>query len=190
MFLSSQYQSQIKICHTPNDMILRSVSGAIFIVLNQQSHKEDLPSNQILLFHKKTSTSGLFQHAIKMMIVKLAIVLTSTFAQLATGSTSAKLARIAQDTKAGGDEERRTNHSRQAKKVGPVETIALRDGDMVNEGGESPNSILGLRALRGENDSRNWNHGTSKTPANRRDRMEICAPSATRDGDTLFAFLR
>jgi hypothetical protein len=126
-----------------------------------------------------------------MMIVRFAIVLLSTFAQHAAlaGSTSTRIVRTAQDIKAGGDKEKRTNRLRQAKKVEPVETSALRDGDMINEGGESPNS-LGLRALIGENDSRNWNHGTYKNPANRRDRMEICAPSATRDGDTLFAFLR
>ncbi|KAL3810506.1 hypothetical protein ACHAXA_005648 [Cyclostephanos tholiformis] len=97
--------------------------------------------------------------------------------------------RSAHDIKAGGDEEKRNNHLK-AKKVKSDESMALQDGEMINEGDDSPSLIPGLRALRGENDSRNWNHGTYKVPAKRRESMEICAPSATRDGDTLFAFLR
>jgi hypothetical protein len=34
------------------------------------------------------------------------------------------------------------------------------------------------------------NHGTNEVAAKRRDRMEVCAPSATKDGYTLFLFLR
>jgi hypothetical protein len=125
------------------------------------------------------------------MKVKFAIVLLSTLAQCAVlvESSSTRLGRTAQDIKAGGDGEKQTNHLRKTKTVQGGESIAHQDGETINEG-DSSSFIPGLRALRGENDSKNWNHGTYKVAAKRRDSMEVCSPSATRGGDTLFLFLR
>ena len=37
---------------------------------------------------------------------------------------------------------------------------------------------------------KDWNHGTYEVAAKRRDSIEVCAPSASKHGDTLFLFLR
>ena len=114
------------------------------------------------------------------MKVKFAIVLLSTLAQCAVlVESTTRLGRTAQDIEVGGDGEKQTNHLRKMKTVQGGESIA-----------DSSSFIPGLRALRGENDSKNWNHGTYKVAAKRRDSMEVCSPSATRGGDTLFLFLR
>ena len=125
------------------------------------------------------------------MKVKIAIVLLSTLAQRAVlaGSTSSRLGRIAQDINAGGENEKQTNHLRKMKKVHGGKSNAIQD-DETNDENDSPSFTPGLRALRGEDDSKNWNHGTNKGAAQRRDSVKVCAPSATRSGDTLFVFLR
>ena len=127
------------------------------------------------------------------MIVKFArpaIVLLSTFSQYAVlvESGSTRLGRTAQDI-TGGDGKKQANHLRKMKTVHGGESIAHQDGETIDEG-DSSSFIPGLRSLRGENDLKNWNHGTYKVSAKRRDSMEVCSPSATRDGDTLFLFLR
>ncbi|KAL3817570.1 hypothetical protein ACHAXA_010589 [Cyclostephanos tholiformis] len=90
----------------------------------------------------------------------------------------------------GGDEEKQTNHLRQAKKVKSGESMALQDGEMINEGGDSPSFIPGLRALRGENDSQNWNHGSYAVASKRSGTIKLHVPQDTQIGDTLFLFLR
>jgi hypothetical protein len=119
------------------------------------------------------------------MLVKFAIVLLFTLVQTAVlvGSTSTGLGRTAQSIKAGGKGEKETHHLRKMKKGQVDESITLQNGETIN-------FIPVLWALRRENNSKDWNHGTSKVAAKRRDHMEVCAPSATKDGDTLFLFLR
>jgi hypothetical protein len=119
------------------------------------------------------------------MLVKFTIVLLFTLAQTAVlvGSTSTLLGRTAQSIKAGGKGEKETHHLRKMKKGQVDELITLQNGETID-------FIPNLRALRRENNSKDWNHGTNEAAAKRRDRMEVCAPSATKDGDTLFLFLR
>lgn len=130
-----------------------------------------------------------FQLAFK-MLVKLAIVLLFTLAQtvVLVGSTFTGLVRAGHFIKADGKGEEETHNLRKMKKGQVDESIALQDGDTIDMD-DSP-IIPGLRALRRENNSKNWNHGTNEVAAKRRDRMEVCAPSTTKDGDTLFLFLR
>ncbi len=120
------------------------------------------------------------------MSVKFAIVLLFTLVQTAVlvGSTSTGLERTAQSIKAGDKGEKETHHLRKMKKVQVDKSIMLQSGETIN-------FIPGLLwALRRKNKSKEWNHGTNKVAAKRRDRMEVCAPSATKDGNTLFPFLR
>jgi hypothetical protein len=119
------------------------------------------------------------------MLVKFAIVVLFTLAQTAilVGSTSTGLERTAQSIKAGGKGKKETHHLRKMKKGQVAKLITLQNGEKIA-------FIPGLWALRRENNSKGWNHGTNKVAAKRRDRMEVCAPSATKDGNTLLLFLR
>jgi hypothetical protein len=152
------------------------------------------------------------------MIFKLAIVLLSALVQTAVlaESTSPRLGRTVQIIKAHGDGDKRANHLRTATKVqdGTSTTIALLDGDSIDE----VQDVRALRRRRrrrsrrsrgdtkpdtthatlssdddgdDEDENRNdWNHGTYEVAAKRRDSIEVCAPSASKHGDTLFLFLR
>ena len=114
------------------------------------------------------------------MIVKFAIVLLSTLAQCAVlVESTTRLGRTAQDIKAGGDGEKQTNHLRKMKTVQGGESIA-----------DSSSFIPGLRALRGEDDSRNWNHGSYAVASKRSGNIKLNVPQDTQIGDTLFLFLR
>jgi hypothetical protein len=153
-------------------------SSKLTLPLNLPRHEVSSHSNS----HKQTH----FQLAFE-MLVKLAILLLFTLAQtvVLVGSTSTGLGRAGHFIKADGKVEKETHNLRKMKKGQIDELISLQDGDT----DVSP-IIPGLRALRRENNSKNWNHGTIEVAAKRRDRMEVCAPSATKDGDTLFLFLR
>ncbi|KAL3797058.1 hypothetical protein ACHAW5_009644 [Stephanodiscus triporus] len=124
------------------------------------------------------------------MIVKFAIVLLSTLARCAVlvESSSTRLGRAAQDIKAGGDGERQTNHLRKMKTVQGGESIAHHDGETINEA-DSSSFIPGLRALRGEDDSKNWNHGSYAVASKRSGNIKLNVPQDTQVGDTLFLFL-
>jgi hypothetical protein len=152
------------------------------------------------------------------MIIKLAIVLLSALVQTAVlaESTSSRLGRTAQIIKAGGDGDTRANHLRKATKVqdGTSTTIALLDGDNIDEvqdvralrrrrrrsrrsrGDTKPDTTLSSALPRDDDDDvedenrEDWNHGTYEVAAKRRDSIEVCAPSASKHGDTLFLFLR
>ena len=152
-------------------------SSKLTLPLNLPRHEVSSHSNS----HKQTH----FQLAFE-MLVKLAIVLLFTLAQtvVLVGSTSTGLGRAGHFIKADGKVEKETHNLRKMKKGQIDELISLQDGDT----DDSP-IIPGLRALRRENNSKNWNHGTIEVAA-KRNRMEVCAPSATKDGDTLFLFLR
>ena len=130
--------------------------------------------------------TSFFELTNKTMIVQLAIILLSTIAHPAIMAVSS--ATSAQEIKAGNDGEKRTYHLRQ--KVEPGGTMGLQDGDTIDESGGSPSFIPGLRALRGENDSRNWNHGSYAVASKRRGTIKIHVPQDTQVGDTLFLFLR
>jgi hypothetical protein len=119
------------------------------------------------------------------MLVKFAIVLLFTLAQttILVGSTSTGLEHTAQSIKAGSKGKKETHHLRKMKKGQVDESITLQNGERIA-------FIPGLQALRREDNSKDWNHGMSKVAAKRSDCMEVCAPSATKDGDTLFLFLR
>lgn len=121
------------------------------------------------------------------MLFKFAIVLTSMLAETAVfvGSTSTRLGRTAQSISTGGYGETETIQLRKMKKVQVEEAIALHDSESSDK--NEPPSFRGLRKA---NDSEDWNHGTVEVAAKRRDSIEICAPSAAKDGDTLFLFLR
>ena len=153
------------------------------------------------------------------MIFKLLIVLLSALVQTAVlaESTSLRLGRTAQIIKAGGDGDTHANHLRKATKVqnGASTTIALLDGDNIDEiqnvralrrrrrrrrrrsrGDTKPDTTLYSASSRdGDGDDEDeyredWNHGTYEVAAKRRDSIEVCAPSASKHGDTLFLFLR
>ena len=115
------------------------------------------------LYHKQTH----FQLAFK-MLVKLAIVLLFTLAQtvVLVGSTSTGLVRAGHFIKADGKGEKETHSLRKMKKGQVDESIALQDGDTIDMD-DSP-IIPGLRALRRENNSKNWNHGTNEVAAKQR----------------------
>jgi hypothetical protein len=123
------------------------------------------------------------------MKVKIAIVLLSTLAQRAVlaGSTSKRLGRTAQDA-GGGDGEKQTNHLRKTKKVQGGKSIAIQDGITIDEN-DSSSFTPGLRALRGEDDSENWNRG-SYAVASTSGSIKLNVPKDTQVGDTLFLFLR
>ena len=143
------------------------------------------------------------------MSFKLAIVLLSALVQTAVlaESTSSRLGRTVQIIKAGGDGDTHANHLRKATKVQDdmLTTIALLDGGNIDK-------VQDVRALRrrrrrrsrrsrrsrgdtkiGDDEDENredWNHGTYEVAAKRRDSIEVCAPSESKHGDTLFLFLR
>lgn len=121
------------------------------------------------------------------MLFKFAIVLTSMLAETAVivGSTSTRLGRTAQSISAGGHGETETLQLRKMKKV-QVETAITSHDSEATDKNESPS----FRGLREANNSKDWNHGTNEVAAKRKDSIEICAPSAAKDGDTLFLFLR
>jgi hypothetical protein len=102
------------------------------------------------------------------MLVKLAIVLLFTLAQtvVLVGSTSTGLVRAGHFIKADGKGEKETHSLRKMKKGQVDESIALQDGDTIDMD-DSP-IIPGLRALRRENNSKNWNHGTNEVAAKQR----------------------
>ena len=122
------------------------------------------------------------------MKVKIAIVLLSTLTQRAVlaGSTSTRLGRTAQDA-GGGDGEKQTNHLRKTKNV-RGKSIAIQYGKTIDEN-DSPSFTPGLRALRGEDDSENWNRG-SYAVASKSGSIKLNVPKDTQVGDTLFLFLR
>ena len=114
---------------------------------------------------------------------KFALVLLSTLAQTTVLVESTRLGRTAQ----GGDGKMETQVKMMQVQVD--ESIAPQDDETIDED-DSLSFIPGLRALRRENNEKVWNHGTFEVAAKRRGSIEVCAPSATRDGDTLFFFLR
>jgi hypothetical protein len=124
------------------------------------------------------------------MLVKLAIILLFTLTQTAVlvGSIATGLGRTGHSIKADVKGEKETHNLRKMKKGQVDESITLQDGEIIDMD-DSP-IIPGLRALRREKNSKDWNHGTKEVVAKHRDRVEVCAPSATKDGDTLFLFLR
>jgi hypothetical protein len=67
--------------------------------------------------------------------------------------------------------------------------MGLQDVETL-EGGGKPRFIPGLRALSGENDSQNWNHGSYEVASKRRGTIKLHVPRDTQVGDTLFLFLR
>jgi hypothetical protein len=117
------------------------------------------------------------------MMYKFALVLLSTLAQTTVLVESTRLGRTAQ----GGDGKMETQVKMMQVQVD--ESIAPQDDEAIDED-DSPSFIPGLRALRRENNAKVWNHGTFEVAAKRRGSIEVCAPSATQDGDTLFFFLR
>ena len=121
------------------------------------------------------------------MFFKFAIILTSMLAESAVfvGSTSTRLGGTAQSIKAGGDGATETLSLRKMKKIQVDDAITFHDNKTADKN-ESPS----FRGLRKVNDWKDWNHGTIEFAAKRRDSIEICAPSASKDNDTLFLFLR
>jgi hypothetical protein len=120
------------------------------------------------------------------MIVQFAIILLSALAHPAVSAVS--IVSTDKEIKAENDGGKRTNHLRE--KVGPDELMGLQDGERLDESGDSPNFIPGLRALRGENDSRNWNHGSYAVASRHSGKLKLYVPRHTQVGDTLFLFLR
>ena len=153
----------------------------------------------------------------KLAIVLLsALVQTAVLSE----SISLRLGRTAQVIQAGGDGDTSANHLRKATEVqdGAPTTIALLDGDNIDEvqdvralrrrrrrrrrrsrrsrGDTRPDTILSS-VLSHDDDGvdedenhEDWNHGTYEVAAKRRDSIEVCSPSASEHGDTLFLFLR
>ena len=124
------------------------------------------------------------------MKVKIAIVLLSTLAQRAVlaGSTSTRLGHTTQDA-GGGDGEKQTNHLRKTKKVQGEKSIAIQDGKTIDEN-DSPSFTTGLRALRGEDDSKDWSRGSYAVASKHSGTIKLQVPQDTQVGDTLFLFLR
>ncbi len=67
-------------------------------------------------------------------------------------------------------------------------SIAIQDGITINEN-DSPSITPGLRALRGEIDSENWNRGSYAVASNSGS-IKLNVPKDTQVGDTLFLLLR